>query len=328
VSEVIVIGGGIAGICATLELLDAGRRVLLLERDTADNFGGLARESFGGIFLVGTPEQRRAGIRDTPELALADWQAFGAMDPNDPQDRWPCSWAAAYVQRCHDEVGVWLRERGVGFLPAPHWVERGLYTPGNSVPRFHIVWGTGRELALRLIDRLQQHPRRASLQIHFGRRVEALLSANGTVTGCRGVGEEDQEPFEFTAGSVIVAAGGFNGNIERVRQHWHRDWKSPPPVILNGSHRYADGRLHDAVGTAGGNLTRLDAMWNYRRRCASVRGRGSPGHGPCRWCRRARRCGSIGAASASARCRWSPASTRATWWPRCASRSGNTLGSS
>ena len=124
-SEVIVIGGGIAGICAALELLDAGRRVLILERDTEENFGGLAKESFGGIFLVGTPEQRRAGIRDTPELALADWHAFGELDL---ADRWPCAWAEAYVQRCHDEVGVWLRQRGVGFLPAPHWVEPVSYT--------------------------------------------------------------------------------------------------------------------------------------------------------------------------------------------------------
>ena len=110
-SEVIVIGGGIAGICAALELLEANRHVLLLDRDKAESFGGLAKESFGGIFLVGTPEQRRAGIRDTPELALADWHAFGELDL---ADRWPCAWAEAYVQRCHDEVGVWLRQRGVG----------------------------------------------------------------------------------------------------------------------------------------------------------------------------------------------------------------------
>jgi len=278
VSDVIVIGGGIAGICATLELLDAGRRVLLLDRDTADNFGGLAKESFGGIFLVDTPEQRRAGIRDTPDLALADWHAFGALDPNDADDRWPCAWAEAYVQRCHDEVGVWLRERGVGFLPAPHWIERGLYTPGNSVPRFHIVWGTGRQLALRLIDTLERHPRRANLEIRFGQRVEELLASNGAVTGCSGVGEEDGKPFELTAGGVIVAAGGFNGNIERVRQHWHRDWGSPPPVILNGSHRYADGRLHDAVGSIGGNLTHLDRMWNYAAGVHHPRPR-KPGHG-------------------------------------------------
>ena len=277
-SEVIVIGGGIAGICAALELLDAGRRVLLLERDTADNFGGLAKESFGGIFLVGTPEQRRAGIRDTPELALADWKAFGAMNPDDPNDRWPLAWAEAYVQRCHDDVGVWLRKRDIGFLPAPHWVERGLFTPGNSVPRFHIVWGTGHELALRLIDQLEHHPQRGRLEIRFGHRVESLLSSNGAVTGCSGVAENTQQPFALTAGSVIVAAGGFNGNIERVRQHWHRDWGSPPPVILNGSHRYADGRLHDAVSAAGGRLTHLDAMWNYAAGVRHPRPR-KPGHG-------------------------------------------------
>jgi predicted oxidoreductase len=278
VSDVIVIGGGIAGICAALELLDAGRRVLLLERDTEDNFGGLAKESFGGIFLVGTPEQRRAGVRDTPELALADWHAFGALDPNDPADRWPCAWAEAYVQRCHDDVGVWLRQRGVGFLPAPHWVERGLYTPGNSVPRFHIVWGTGRELALRLIDRLHRHPRHERLEIRFGQRVENLLTSNGVVTGCAGIGEADQKPFELNSGCVIIAAGGFNGNIERVRQHWHRDWNSPPPVILNGSHRFADGRLHDAASSVGGRLTHLDAMWNYAAGVHHPRPR-KPGHG-------------------------------------------------
>jgi len=275
VSDVIVIGGGIAGICAALELLDAGRSVLLLDRDTADNFGGLAKESFGGILLVDTPEQRRAGIRDTPELALADWHAFGELDP---ADRWPCAWAEAYVHRCHDEVGLWLRKRGVGFLPAPHWVERGLFTPGNSVPRFHIVWGTGQQLALRLIECLQQHPQRARLDLRFGHRVDSLTLTNGAVTGCSGINEGNQEAFELQAGSVIVAAGGFNGNIERVRRHWHRDWSSPPPVILNGSHRYADGRLHDAVGAAGGQLTHLDAMWNYAAGVRHPRPR-KPGHG-------------------------------------------------
>jgi predicted oxidoreductase len=275
VPDVIVIGGGIAGICAALELLDAGRRVLLLERDTADNFGGLAKESFGGIFLVGTSEQRRAGIRDTPDLAFADWRAFGELDAT---DRWPSAWAEAYVQRCHDEVGIWLRRRGIGFLPVPHWVERGLFTPGNSVPRFHIVWGTGHELAGRLIADLTGHPKRNRLELRFGQRVERLLTSNGAVTGCAGVSEGDQRPFELNAGNVIVAAGGFNGNIERVRQHWHRDWGAPPPVILNGSHPYADGRLHDAVAAVGGRLTHLDAMWNYAAGIRHPRPR-KAGHG-------------------------------------------------
>ena len=274
-TDIVIIGGGIAGICAALEALDAGRRVLMLDRDAEANFGGLAKESFGGIFLVGTPEQRRAGIHDTPQLALADWRAFGELDP---ADRWPNAWAEAYTHRCHDDVGQWLRERGVGFVPAPHWVERGLYTPGNSVPRFHIVWGTGRELALQLIARLQAHPRRQQLEIRFNRRVEELVTRNGAVTGVRGTGEDDGQPFEVEAAAVIVAAGGFNGNLERVRRHWHRDWSSPPPVILNGSHRFADGRLHDAVDAVGGRLTHLDRMWNYAAGVRHPRPR-KPDHG-------------------------------------------------
>ena len=273
--DIVIIGGGIAGICAALEALDAGRRVLMLDRDGEASFGGLAKESFGGIFLVGTPEQRRARIHDTPELALTDWRAFGELDPN---DAWPNAWAEAYTHRCHDDVGLWLRERGVGFLPAPHWVERGLFTPGNSVPRFHIVWGTGRELALRLIERLQAHPRRQQLEIRFNRRVEELLTRDGAVTGCRGSGEDDGQPFEVEAGAVIVAAGGFNGNLDRVRRHWHRDWSSPPQVILNGSHRFADGRLHDAVDAVGGRLTHLDKMWNYAAGVRHPRPR-KPDHG-------------------------------------------------
>ena len=260
-SEIVIVGGGITGIAAALDLLSAGRQVLLLDRDTEQNFGGLARESFGGIFAVGTREQRRAGIRDTPALALRDWLAFGDFAADDMN--WPRRWAEAFVESCHDDVYQWLKGHGVSFLPLPHWVERGQFTPGNSVPRFHIVWGTGQELALRLIDRLRSHSRRERLSIRFGYRVEALLTSGGRVIGCRGASEDGGTPFEVQAGAVIVAAGGINGNLERVRQHWHTDWRKPPPVLLNGSHKFADGTLHDAVTAAGGSLTHLDRMWNY-----------------------------------------------------------------
>ncbi len=260
-SEIVIVGGGIAGIAAALDLLSAGRQVLLIDRDAEANFGGLARESFGGIFAVGTREQRRAGIRDTPELALQDWLAFGGFAA-DEQD-WPRRWAEAFVQGCHDDVYQWLKGHGVTFLPIPHWVERGQFTPGNSVPRFHIVWGAGEELALRLIASLRSHPRRDRLTLKFGYRVETLLTGGRGVTGCRGVTEEGGAPFEVRAGAVIVASGGINGSIERVRQHWHADWGTPPPVVLNGSHKFADGALHDAVAGAGGSLTHLDRMWNY-----------------------------------------------------------------
>lgn len=263
-ADVIVVGGGIAGICAALELLDAGRTVVLIERDTAENFGGLARESFGGMFLVDTPEQRRAGIRDSAALALADWRSFAEFGDGDGADeRWPRAWAEAYVERCTADVGGWLRAAGVRYFAVPNWVERGLYVPGNSVPRFHMVWGTGQALSDTLIARLERHPRRERLALYFGHRVERLLTHDGSVCGVAGCQEDDGRPFAARAGSVIVAAGGINGDIERVRRHWHADWQQPPEVILNGSHRYADGTLHDAVAAAGGRLTHLDRMWNY-----------------------------------------------------------------
>jgi predicted oxidoreductase len=260
-SDAIVIGGGLAGICAALELLDAGRSVTLLDRDAEENFGGLAKESFGGIFVVGSREQQKNGIRDTPAKAFADWCAFAEFAPD---DHWPRRWAEAYTERCHDEVYLWLKRNGIGFFPVPHWIERGLTTPGNSVARFHIVWGTGRELALQLIARLRAHPNAAKLALHFGHRVEGFTTLMGEIGGCSGVLESGGEPFEAFGEAIVVASGGINGgDLEKVRRHWHADWRTPPHTILNGSHKFADGRLHDAVADAGGKLTHLDRMWNY-----------------------------------------------------------------
>jgi predicted oxidoreductase len=260
-SDVVVIGGGLAGICAALELLDAGRSVTILDRDIEDNFGGLAKESFGGVFVVGSREQKRNGIEDSPDKAYADWCAFAEFGAD---DHWPRRWAEAYTGRCHDEVYRWLKANGIGFFPVPHWVERGYHVQGNSVPRFHIVWGTGRELALQLIARLRNHRNAAKLAVHFGHRVEGFTTLMGEISGCSGALEDGGEPFEAFGEAVVVAAGGINGgDLQKVRQHWHRDWRTPPPTLLNGSHRYADGLLHDAVGRLGGNLTHLDNMWDY-----------------------------------------------------------------
>ncbi|WP_305807214.1 FAD-dependent oxidoreductase, partial [Stenotrophomonas sp. YIM B06876] len=153
--DVVIVGAGIAGIVCALELLGQGRRVLLLDRDQSDKLGGLARESFGGMFAVDTPEQRRMGIKDSVDLALADWQAFAEFGPD---DTWPQRWARAYVGHCTEHMYWWLRGMGISYLPLPNWVERGQFTPGNSVPRFHIVWGTGQKLASTLIAQLRQHP--------------------------------------------------------------------------------------------------------------------------------------------------------------------------
>jgi hypothetical protein len=259
-ADVVVIGGGLAGIVTAIEALAAGRRVLLIERDEKQNFGGLAKESFGGLWFVDTPLQRRHRIRDNVGLALADWLSFAEFEDGDD---WPRRWAEAYVNRCTEDVYRWLRDRGVSFMPMPLWVERGLHTPGNSVPRWHIVWGTGHELAAVLVRALLDHPRRDRLQVLFGHRVESLLRTGGRVSGCQGATEVDGRPFEARGDTVVLASGGINGDLDRVRRHWHAEWSRPPEVLLNGSHKYADGLLHDAAAKLGAAVTHLDWQWNY-----------------------------------------------------------------
>jgi hypothetical protein len=274
-ADVVVIGGGIAGIAAAIELLARGRRVLLLDRDEESRLGGLAAESFGGIWFADTPLQRRFRLGDSVELGLRDWMSFAEFEPG---DRWPRAWAEAYVHRATAEVYHWLTGIGVEFMPMPLWVERGLHVPGNSVPRWHIVWGTGQRLSDVLAQHLLAHPRRELLTLRFGHRVDALEMTNGRVSGCRGVIESTGEPFEVEAESSIAASGGINGDIERVKRHWHREWGTPPPVILNGSHRFADGTLHDAAAAVGAQITHLDWQWNYAAGIRHWRPR-KPGHG-------------------------------------------------
>ncbi len=274
-ADVAIAGAGIAGICAALEALARGRRVLLLDRDARENLGGLGREAFGGLWFAGTAIQRRHRVVDDVELGYADWLSFGELQP---EHRWPRAWARHYVERCVPEVHDWLVARGIGFLPLPMWVERGLYRPGNSVPRFHVVWGTGRALADALIAALEQHPARDRLEIRFGHRLDALVTSGGRVTGLSGATEPDGRLFEVAAESVVIASGGINGDVERVRRHWHADWGEPPSVILNGSHRFADGTLHDAAQAAGANITHLDWQWNYAAGIRHWRPR-KPGHG-------------------------------------------------
>lgn len=274
-SEVLIVGGGIAGITAALELLDSGKSVVLLDRDEEAVFGGLARESFGGMFFVDSPEQRRLGMRDSTELALRDWSSFAEFGPD---DHWPRAWAEAYVHRCTPDVRDWVHRHGVRFFPVVNWVERGEFRPGNSLPRFHMVWGTGKALAEQLIAALRSHVNAGRLTLHFGQRVEQVLLENGRVCGVQGSSEGSGVPFEARAEHVVVATGGINGSLDMVRKHWHADWHRPPETILNGSHRFADGTLHTAVAGVGGNVTHLDKMWNYAAGVHHPRPR-KPNHG-------------------------------------------------
>ena len=259
-TEVVVVGGGIAGITTALELLEHDREVLLLDRDARSQFGGLARWSFGGIFFVDTPQQRFLGIDDSPELALQDWHSFAEFGAN---DTWPRRWAEQYVHQCTDEVYRWLRDFGIHFFPVVHWVERGLYQPGNSVPRFHMVWGTGRELTTTLISHLREHENANRLTCRFRHHVTDLERTNGRISGVYGVDEETEDAFRVEAEHVVIAAGGICGDIDRLKQHWYPDWGAPPETILNGSHRYADGDLHDEAEAHGAHVTNLDKQWLY-----------------------------------------------------------------
>ncbi len=281
-SDAIVVGAGLAGLVSTLELLRSGHTVLLLDRCEPRELGGLAREAFGGMFMVDSPEQRRSRIRDSERLALEDWLRIAELGA---EEQWPRRWAEQYVTRARDDVGGWLREIGVRFFPVVNWAERGNFGDGNSVPRFHLTWGTGKALVEAVWSAIESHPRRAALELRFGARVTELLGDEQSgVLGVR-VLEEDWRGGRGSARSdpvvpghqagrengelratkaVVIAAGGIGGNHELVRRVWPTaELGSPPAKMLMGSHPYADGALHEEVERVGGAVTHLERMWNY-----------------------------------------------------------------
>ncbi|HEV3002492.1 MAG TPA: FAD-binding dehydrogenase [Solirubrobacteraceae bacterium] len=274
--DVIVVGAGIAGLVTTLELLNRGRSVLLVDRCAPEEVGGLAREAFGGMFMVDSPEQRRSGIRDSFELAYDDWTRIADFGPDDDLPR---RWAAEYVRRSRDEVGGWLRGLGVKFFPVVNWAERGVDGDGNSVPRFHLTWGTGKALVDATWGAIQAHPRRSAVEVRLRTRVvELLRDGDGRVEGVRVVPEGAAAGVEsdrsrgaapggaaqdLRARAVVLASGGVGGNLDIVRREWPAELGEAPEHILMGSHYYADGALHEEVTRIGGNVTHLSRMWNY-----------------------------------------------------------------
>jgi predicted oxidoreductase len=271
--DVLVVGAGIAGLVVALELLehlDAGKRVVVLDRCRPDEVGGLAREAFGGMFMVDTSEQRRSGIRDSVELALEDWLRVAEFTPG---DEWPRRWAEEYVARARDEVGGWLKRYGVRFFPVVNWAERGVYGDGNSVPRFHLTWGTGKALVDSLWAAIRRHPTRNRLDVRFETRVAQILTDADAVTGCR-----LESGHEILADQTVITAGGIGGNLDLIRREWPSELGAPPKEILMGSHHYADGAMHEEVRRIGGNVTHISRMWNYADAVRHPKPR-RPGHG-------------------------------------------------
>lgn len=276
-ADVIVIGAGLAGLAATAELVDAGRKVILLDQEPEQSIGGQAHWSFGGLFFVNSPEQRRMRIKDSHALALQDWMGTAGFDR--AEDHWPRRWAEAYVDFAAGEKRSWLHRQGVRFFPVVGWAERGGYDAnghGNSVPRFHITWGTGPGVVAPFERRVRAGVARGLVQLKFRHRVTGLSRSAGTVDTVTG---EILEPsgiargqassrtvagaFELKAQAVIVTSGGIGGNHDLVRANWPERLGTPPEKMVAGVPAHVDGKMLGIAEETGAHLINRDRMWHY-----------------------------------------------------------------
>jgi uncharacterized protein len=276
-ADAVVVGAGLAGLVAAAELADAGRRVLLLDQEPEQNLGGQAFWSLGGLFLVDSPEQRRMGVKDSVELALQDWAGSAQFDR--PEDHWPRQWATAYVHFAAGEKRAWLRQMGHRLFPVVGWAERGdgrADGHGNSVPRFHITWGTGPGVVAPFERRVREHAATGRIRLCFRHRVDGLVTSGGAVTGVRGTLLEPSDAargtassrteagiFEYSAQAVLVTSGGIGGNHDLVRKAWPERLGTPPRRMVAGVPAHVDGRMIAITTAAGGTVVNPDRMWHY-----------------------------------------------------------------
>ena len=276
-ADVIVVGAGLAGLVATCEVLESGRSVILLDQEGEQSLGGQAFWSLGGLFLVDSPEQRRLRIRDSHDLALQDWLGTAGFDRE--EDHWPRQWAERYVAWAAGEKRSWLTNQGLRFFPVVGWAERGgsLATGhGNSVPRFHVTWGTGPGVIDPFVVRVQAAVTRGALTLKCRHRVEELVIRGGAVCGVSGKvlspdGAERGRPtsrtvvgdFAFEAQAVVVASGGIGANHELVRKNWPSRLGKAPEDMVCGVPDYVDGRMLEISEGAGARLINRDRMWHY-----------------------------------------------------------------
>ncbi|OUM43937.1 FAD-binding dehydrogenase [Arthrobacter sedimenti] len=281
-ADVLIIGAGLAGLVAGNELIRAGRKVAIVEQENARNLGGQAFWSFGGLFLVDTPMQRRLRVRDSFDLAWQDWQGSAAWDRLDgdlPEDEWAAQWGRAYVEFAAGDKRPWLEEQGVRFTPLVGWAERGSGTAaghGNSVPRFHVPWGTGTGISEPFADRARAAAEDGMLTFFFRHQVDGLILDGDTVTGVHGTVLAPDDAgrgvpssrkavggFELRAQAVVIASGGIGGNHEQVRRWWPARLGTPPSGMITGVPQHVDGRMLDIAAGAGVRLVNRDRMWHY-----------------------------------------------------------------
>lgn len=278
-ADVIVVGHGLAGLVATHELVKAGRRVLIVDQENRNNLGGQAFWSLGGLFFVDSPEQRRMGIHDSLELALQDWAGSAGFD-RDREDHWPRQWARAYVEFAATEKRRYLHDLGLRFVPIVGWAERGnglADGTGNSVPRFHLSWGTGPAVVGIFLGPVLAAEQRGAVTFKFRHQVDDLIVEDGAVVGVRGTVLEPTDAargvvtsrtaaghFEFRAPAVVVTSGGVGHNYDLIRAHWPVQRLGPAPeTMISGVPSYVDGRMLAISQTAGANLVNSDRMWHY-----------------------------------------------------------------
>jgi len=277
-ADVVIVGAGLAGLVAANEVCGRGQKVLLLDQEGEQNLGGQAFWSLGGLFMVDTPEQRRMKIRDSPALALTDWMGSAQFDG--PQDIWPRRVAEAYVEFASGEMRAWLATLGMRWFPVVGWAERGggmAHQHGNSVPRFHVTWGTGPGVLAPFERLARQHEAAGLLRFGFRHRVTGLTIEAGRIAGVSG---EVLEPtpvergqkssrvvtgaFSARAAAVIVTSGGIGGDLERVRRNWPEQRLGPAPArMVAGVPAHVDGAMIDIAKGAGAATINTDRMWHY-----------------------------------------------------------------
>ncbi len=278
IADVIIVGGGLAGLVAAYELTQRGKRVFVLDQEGENSLGGQAFWSLGGLCMVDTPEQRRMRIKDSHALALQDWMGSAQFDRE--EDYWPRIWAENYLDFASGEMRSYLYDLGMRWFPVVGWAERGgafADGHGNSVPRFHVTWGTGEGIIEPFVLRAQEAARKGLLTFKFRHQVSKLIIKNGAVTGVKGEvlesstvkrGEQSSRniigDFEFHAQSVIVSSGGIGGNLELVKKNWptKRLGKAPKNMIAGVPH-HVDGRMIGIAKKAGANAINEDRMWHY-----------------------------------------------------------------
>jgi len=278
-ADVIVVGAGLAGLVATHEIVKAGKTVLVVDQENQANLGGQAFWSLGGLFLVNSPEQRRMGIKDSKELALQDWLGSAQFD-REREDHWPRQWAQAYVEFAAGEKRQYLHDLGLRVIPVVGWAERGdglASGHGNSVPRFHLTWGTGPEVVRVFLEPVMKAVEQGLVTFRHRHQVDEIVVEEGAAVGVRGTllaasaeergvasNRDRVGDFELRAQAVVVTSGGIGHNFELIRKNWPKDrMGSPPKRMIAGVPAHVDGRMLEITEKAGGSIVNRDRMWHY-----------------------------------------------------------------